>query len=362
MSLITRCPACGTMFKVVADQLKVSQGWVRCGQCAEVFDASAHLLPRELSQALPAMPAGADVTPPLPPVAGSLLPPVALRPEGEPADSGGSPLPAEAQTPLPVAVAWPAAAADEDLDPDHWTPARKSLAVTDTDRPLEDSDAWDSTPYRLRPAEDERMESPRFDDSGPSAELAPTMEDVSFVRDARRKAFWQKPLVKAALGSVSLLLIGLLALQALIQNRDALAVTEPQLLPLIQALCGPLQCQIRSPRQIESLVIDSSAFNRIGADAYRLSFTLKNVGATPLEMPSLELTLTDSQDQAVVRRVLAPAQFGVTAPVLAARSDVSGVVALKVAPGSAAAASSPAPIPGAGILRVAGYRILAFYP
>ena len=43
MSLITRCPACGTMFKVVTDQLKVSQGWVRCGQCAEVFDASLHL-------------------------------------------------------------------------------------------------------------------------------------------------------------------------------------------------------------------------------------------------------------------------------------------------------------------------------
>ncbi|MDP3171986.1 MAG: zinc-ribbon domain-containing protein, partial [Polaromonas sp.] len=48
MSLITRCPACGTMFKVVADQLKISQGWVRCGQCSDVFDAAAHLQPREL--------------------------------------------------------------------------------------------------------------------------------------------------------------------------------------------------------------------------------------------------------------------------------------------------------------------------
>ncbi|MEO7953600.1 MAG: zinc-ribbon domain-containing protein, partial [Polaromonas sp.] len=43
MSLITRCPACGTMFKVVADQLKIAQGWVRCGQCGEVFDASGQL-------------------------------------------------------------------------------------------------------------------------------------------------------------------------------------------------------------------------------------------------------------------------------------------------------------------------------
>ena len=44
MSLITRCPACATMFKVVRDQLRISGGWVRCGQCAEVFDASAHMV------------------------------------------------------------------------------------------------------------------------------------------------------------------------------------------------------------------------------------------------------------------------------------------------------------------------------
>src|SRR3569623_3360475 len=43
MGLITRCPACGSMFKVVADQLKISEGWVRCGHCAEIFDATADL-------------------------------------------------------------------------------------------------------------------------------------------------------------------------------------------------------------------------------------------------------------------------------------------------------------------------------
>jgi len=44
MSLITRCPACETLFKVVPDQLRISDGWVRCGQCEEVFDASRNLL------------------------------------------------------------------------------------------------------------------------------------------------------------------------------------------------------------------------------------------------------------------------------------------------------------------------------
>ncbi|MEK9803730.1 MAG: zinc-ribbon domain-containing protein, partial [Curvibacter sp.] len=43
MSLITRCPACRTMFKVVPDQLKISEGWVRCGKCEEIFDARVSL-------------------------------------------------------------------------------------------------------------------------------------------------------------------------------------------------------------------------------------------------------------------------------------------------------------------------------
>ena len=39
MSLATRCIHCGTIFKIVEDQLKVSEGWVRCGRCHEVFNA-----------------------------------------------------------------------------------------------------------------------------------------------------------------------------------------------------------------------------------------------------------------------------------------------------------------------------------
>lgn len=52
MSQVTRCPSCGTRFKVVADQLRISQGWVRCGMCQSVFDASQELqsVPDELLQ------------------------------------------------------------------------------------------------------------------------------------------------------------------------------------------------------------------------------------------------------------------------------------------------------------------------
>ena len=46
MSQITRCPQCQTRFKVVDDQLRISDGWVRCGKCKSVFDALAHLVQR----------------------------------------------------------------------------------------------------------------------------------------------------------------------------------------------------------------------------------------------------------------------------------------------------------------------------
>ncbi len=69
MSLATRCTHCGTIFKVVEDQLKVSEGWVRCGRCNEVFHALPTLFDLErdpppprtapISQAPEAEPEGA---------------------------------------------------------------------------------------------------------------------------------------------------------------------------------------------------------------------------------------------------------------------------------------------------------------
>ncbi|HNQ11392.1 MAG TPA: zinc-ribbon domain-containing protein, partial [Giesbergeria sp.] len=55
MSQTTRCPSCGTLFKVVADQLRISDGWVRCGSCQQVFDASAHLQATAPAPLLPDM-------------------------------------------------------------------------------------------------------------------------------------------------------------------------------------------------------------------------------------------------------------------------------------------------------------------
>ena len=44
MSLVTRCPVCGTAFRVQREQLAARGGKVRCGKCATVFDGVAGLV------------------------------------------------------------------------------------------------------------------------------------------------------------------------------------------------------------------------------------------------------------------------------------------------------------------------------
>jgi predicted Zn finger-like uncharacterized protein len=379
MSLITRCPACGTMFKVVADQLKVSQGWVRCGHCAEVFDAATHLLPRESAS--------------LDPVDLALA---ALAPDADEHEvTQASPLQetAEAQAPhqsvsapensLAELVLLKPALAEADDAPDSagdFDPASWKLAQHDgaQEQVQEVQSGWDASAASgdLPPRLQELVHTATLDEAYPASPVMAqarvvdgersdfaALPDVSFVREARRKAFWTQPRVRRSLGALSGLLLALLALQWVIQQKDSLAARNPRFGPLLQTLCSALGCDIRPPRHIESLVIDSSSFNRLGPDAYRLKFSLKNTAAAALEMPSLEVTLTDAQDQALVRRVLAPALFGAGSVTLAAHSELAGAVTMKVsADGDLANAASLPSSASAAPLRVAGYRVLAFYP
>ena len=123
MSQVTRCPSCGTRFKVVADQLRISQGWVRCGMCQSVFDASQDLqsVPDELLQ-----PEAADV---------SQKPPVQ---EIQPAQAGER------------APAWPQQdAADSALTASAFD-AQKVEALLDSGS---DSDSVDAAPTVAQAAE-----------------------------------------------------------------------------------------------------------------------------------------------------------------------------------------------------------------
>ncbi|MFY3385795.1 DUF3426 domain-containing protein [Paracidovorax sp. MALMAid1276] len=179
------------------------------------------------------------------------------------------------------------------------------------------------------------------DDEEPHAD-----PEVSFVRAARRQAFWRQAWVRGVLLLLTLALLTALGAQVAVQERDRIAAMEPRARPWLTKLCEPLRCEIAAPRQIADVVIDSSSFNKARGDSYQLAFTMKNQSAMPLAMPAVELTLTDAQDQAVLRRVLLPADLAAPAE-LPARGEWSASVAVIVTTGGA---------------RVAGYRVLAFYP
>jgi len=185
-------------------------------------------------------------------------------------------------------------------------------------------------------------------------ELVSVFEDDSAPVPA---SFAAPPKRRSALRTTLLFLLivlgcaGLL-LQYALYARDTLAARQPALRPLLQQLCElTTGCQVSALRQIGAITIDGASFLREnGGDGYRLLFTLRNAARMPLAMPAVELSLLDSQERVVVRRVLQPAEFGAPA-VLAAGAERSAALPIELS-GPQVAALPP----------VAGYRVVAFYP
>lgn len=44
MNTITRCPSCATHYQVASQDLQAAKGWLRCGQCGQVFDSTGLVL------------------------------------------------------------------------------------------------------------------------------------------------------------------------------------------------------------------------------------------------------------------------------------------------------------------------------
>ena len=368
MTLVTRCPACVTMFKVAPDQLKVADGWVRCGRCSEVFEAS--VLPYPDAPAALDQPAAMPLpqTPETPSFSAFSQQGLA-EPFVEATDRAPSLTPdfapslQEAPTPQDEAAPQAAAPADQavpqevmEVQPD-VLPASFAAAMAALQEPERIEPTFSDADLVFKPDSPPLAEpvgvSANAPDAPPlAAEPLQPAEELSFMRDAQPTPFWTPPRLRTALVLLCTLLLLALALQWTVRHKDGLAAQQPRLAPWLQALCRPLGCEVRLLRRIESVQIERANFKKSGARAYLLTFVLKNTAATAVEIPALEVTLTDSQRQVLVRRVLLPAQFGVTASTLQAHSEVAGVVALTLATEGDRVAALP----------VTGYRILAFYP
>ena len=325
MSLATRCTSCGTVFRVVQDQLKVSEGWVRCGRCNEVFNALEGLFDLERDS----------------------------PPEGSPAHGGGV-----AASPTSAGTPW-----NNDgfvAEPDPHLVDTLDTRLFGSRRADSDSTPANHVRARDRHEFSDAQFNPEWvaDDDDPSQvgalfSPAPVEEyrdtekpAPEFVRRAQREERWRSPAARLVLSFASFVLVALLTLQGAHHFRDLVAARWPALKPALLVWCETLSCRIEAPRRIEDISVENTALARVGtSDVFRLSVTLRNRNVIGLALPSIELSLTDASGQLVARRALAPRDFRVTSPLLAAGGESPLQLLLS-----------------AGGPRVSGYTVEIFYP
>lgn len=438
MVLITRCPACATAFRVDETQLRLRQGWVRCGVCNEVFDARSDLseqsettllapstdasaeavtgsddateLPRQASAPLDALPVPLlyDDEPGLPPArpvnverlaqdaaAAALHRQArgALQRRSEPSLDLSrlavptAPILIEPQSaaktttppPLPSVVSPPAPSAK---------PEAEAASVDDTAEPLWKKDPIATPVMQLAQAMPERASF--FNEPG----HAPV-----FLKPERvvTESVWLTPGTDPLLGTpldehheqqersrasgsrwpwTLGVIVALLALifQFAYVFRAQIATHIPETRPYLQQLCDWMQCEVGHLTDAALLSIESSSIEPwYAGTAMSASRALVQAGGeTPAEVefdvsrrlalrvslrnrapfdqpwPAMELSLTDTSEQVVARRILPPALY--LAPESA--PDMMGAGSLHVL---RVPIDTTAP-------RASGYRVLFFYP
>lgn len=381
MSLATRCPACHTAFRVVQDQLKVSEGWVRCGRCNEVFNALEGLFDLERDS----QPAGLESPAPQPAAATQALPshpavhePAAPREAAldEPPHSQAEFLkqretaegPDAAATVPALAGQGGGGAVDEEEEERVDTP-QTAYEVLDSrfldrstyapsrlpDPEAEFADArYDSSFGADAQALDSGMPVDTAVDTGPSTKpsrkrkvrsASGSPDGPEFLRRAEREARWSSRPMRLGLVTAVVVLSATLAGQAAMHHRDWLAAHHPASQPWLAQACDWLGCRIGPLRSIDDVTIDSSSLARAGqSSAYRLTVALRNRSDVGVAVPAIDLTLTDTNGELVARRVLTPADFRAV-EALPARGELTLNLDLQ-SPGH----------------RVAGYTVEAFYP
>jgi hypothetical protein len=145
-------------------------------------------------------------------------------------------------------------------------------------------------------------------------------------------------------GSALLLALSL-CFQSLVFFRDELVARVPATRPMLELLCVPAACALAPLHRWNGIVIQSASLVR-GDAGYTLNVSLRNAVDVPLAMTAIELTLTDAQDRAVMRRVLSPTDL--SAPMALAAGQI-WTRAFMVEPGTLTA-------------EIAGYRLVSFYP
>lgn len=294
MRNITHCPNCQTQFFVSEDQLKQHGGLVRCGQCLHVFNAKEQFVS----------------------TSSSLIEEVPTSPVSPSAET------TEARPTI------------ERNTPSTWPKVDLQFATTATTTHDTQANAESATSHPNSAAlETTNSEQTAFAIAHTATIVAPphvqdnieeySPNDVTKLNftsqseDLNEVVKFGKQKTEHKLSYRWLWMLGtfLLVLTAIAQSayylRNTIAIYYPNLKPHLLVACQHLGCKIELPKQIESIFIDDSDMQEDLAHpgVIRLSSSLFNKAGFSQAYPNIELTLTDTNDSAILRRIFKPAEY-----------------------------------------------------
>jgi predicted Zn finger-like uncharacterized protein len=367
--MLTRCPQCQTMFRILPEHLKVRQGRVRCGRCRAEFNALETLIedpppppPLPVVSSETSAPGGiwfsqrddglaaADATDGEAPLHFETADLPRLPDEPKAADFAAEPPPEEEDdSPVTIPLTLPP---DDDVPAAATAPGEiaETTAEGDAEPSSRPGAAAEARPAFVVPP---LFQKPAAHAEPPAAEMSEQeaiaargpftlIEEVQEELPPPRRWPW---IVLTVFALVAL------ALQATLHFRVDLASRLPAVRPVLTMLCDVLACNIPLPMDIAAIGIDTSDLHPdpVQADRLQLLATLRNRSPYAQTWPHLEVTLTDANDKVLLRRAVTPAEYLAERKMLAAgfaaRSEQALKLDLKVI--------DLAPV---------GYRLYVFYP
>jgi predicted Zn finger-like uncharacterized protein len=164
----------------------------------------------------------------------------------------------------------------------------------------------------------------------------------------------ERPPRRALWPALSALAALVLTAQILLHFRDELASGLPASRGVLEAACRLFGCELRLPRQVKLLSIESY---EVHPDPRRegvivLDAVIRNNAPFPQDYPALHLTLTDEEDRALVSRSLLPREY-------LDPSRFGQLIARGIAAGGEASLTVHF---DASRTRATGYKLVLFYP
>lgn len=361
MSLVTVCPKCRSEFEVTADQLKLHDGLVRCGQCSHVFDGFVHLkdslptLTRKVGEPprtsssenfassaassgqVPSVSLG---EPPAPEAISAMLgSPLRSQLAAEPPrQPSAAPVPLPDDGPFIPSVDMRVSEVSRSTD-GRFEPALNSNQASRQSTHHES--ASNGGPVRVRTVGQPAVSEPfigaiqvtRAKASGADT-AAPEQPSLRIIGESRLRGedpsasgrtvpefleeddepqvSWHTPLWMVG----SLLLALALIVQVAVVMRNDIAAAMPTVRPLLVQLCQPLGCEVGYVRQIDRIFIVGSELRQAPASSpdqanrdYVLRLTLQNRASHAQPWPALMLALNDASGTVVVRKAILPDEY-----------------------------------------------------